>query len=353
MRAVGFLLLALVSACATRPMEDPSVLPGFAARVTTDDGWTLSLFHVPPAGGEGGGQPVLLVHGTAVNRYSWMHPQADLAGYLSRRGFDVWIPELRGARSSAPPGMGAWTAGAWTVDDLAQHDVPAILDHVLKTTGRSQVVWVGHSMGGILGYIAAQGPRASQIASLVTLGSPGSFRRPHDLAQKIGKLRGADRGDRLPARGLAGLFSVQLRTNPEAPLLHTIFQASNMDQGVMESLPDLLFEDIGRGVIRQYLGWIHFERITSANGTRDWGAGLKDVRLPALLFAGRDDHVVPPWTVWDAWETLGSSDKTFIVLGPAEGCQEEYGHGDLILGVRVEQEIFVRIGDWLVEHLEP
>jgi pimeloyl-ACP methyl ester carboxylesterase len=353
MRALVIGVLLVVLGCSSRPSADPASLPGWGAAAHTADGWTLSLFHVPPAGADAGGQPVVLVHGTAVNRFSWMYDEASLASVLSSRGFDVWIPELRGARSSTPPSTATWDAGAWTVDDLAAQDVPAILDAVLQATGRSQVLWVGHSMGGVLGYIAAQGPRAAQVAGLVTLGSPGSFRAPNDLALRLGKLRSAGTGKRLPARGLAGFFSPQLRVDIEAPLLHAIFNARNMDPAVVDALPGLLFEDIGRGVIRQYLQWITTGRLVSADGRRDWGAGLKDVRIPALVVAGRDDHIVPAWTVWDGWDQLGSVDKTWWALGPAEGCMEDYGHGDLILGSRVETEVFPRVTDWLLEHRPP
>jgi pimeloyl-ACP methyl ester carboxylesterase len=36
---------------------------------------------------------------------------------------------------------------AWSWDQLAQYDVPTILDFVTKTTGQEKVAWIGHSRG--------------------------------------------------------------------------------------------------------------------------------------------------------------------------------------------------------------
>ena len=52
---------------------------------------------------------------------------SNLAEYLANRGFDVWMMEYRGDRSSVPPDEVTWRRGAWNIDDIARHDVPAAL----------------------------------------------------------------------------------------------------------------------------------------------------------------------------------------------------------------------------------
>jgi len=42
----------------------------------------------------------------------------------------------------------------WSVDDLANYDVPAIVDHVLRTTGQQKLTWIGHSQGNAQAFMA-------------------------------------------------------------------------------------------------------------------------------------------------------------------------------------------------------
>ena len=43
------------------------------------------------------GVPVILLHGSFSNRRFWFSPKGlGLGAYLTRLGFDVWIPEMRG-----------------------------------------------------------------------------------------------------------------------------------------------------------------------------------------------------------------------------------------------------------------
>lgn len=37
--------------------------------------------------------------------------------------------------------------------EMGMHDLPAIVDHVLNTTGQSQLQYVGHSMGNTMLYV--------------------------------------------------------------------------------------------------------------------------------------------------------------------------------------------------------
>jgi len=39
-----------------------------------------------------------------------------------------------------------------------------------------------------------------------------------------------------------------------------------------------------------------------------------------------------------------------LILGKASGCVEEYGHVDLMVGLRAENEVFPVILQWLTDH---
>jgi pimeloyl-ACP methyl ester carboxylesterase len=97
--------------------------------------------------------PILLVHGLACNRRNWFWFRRRLAnaGYLAF------------AMDYTP-----WFA---TIEDYAPQ-VAAAVDEILTATGASQVVIVGHSMGGLVtrAYLARHG--AAKVRHVVTLGAP-------------------------------------------------------------------------------------------------------------------------------------------------------------------------------------
>ena len=72
---------------------------------TTDDGWTLALYRYPPIGHWRENQPpVFLCHGLGANRFNLDAPgKLSLAKWLSEKGFDAWVVELRGAGKSSRP----------------------------------------------------------------------------------------------------------------------------------------------------------------------------------------------------------------------------------------------------------
>jgi len=345
--------LVSLAGCAAVPVREPSALPDFAAQLTTEDGWTLSLFHVPPnpamAGEPHYGTPLLLSHGTAVNRMNFMLQGSNLAVYLAEAGFDVWLPELRGDRSSRAPEAKIWRQGAWSVDQMVERDIPVVLDHILAATGRSQLYWVGHSLGGILGYITLQGPRAGQVAGLVAFGSPGAYVHPHRMARKTRSLRALlPRLGQVPTRLLAKLVKPFVHLAPDSGLLHMVYNLDNSDPEHLSSFIRPAMENIGTGVVEQYALWVDREHLLSVDGSKDYTAGLARITAPVLLFAGRVDHIVPPWAVKVAYDRIASQDKSFVLLGRGWGTEHDYGHGDLVVGRFARQEVFPQVRDWLL-----
>lgn len=339
--------------CVAPRVAHPEALPYFDAMVETADGWQVAVFHVPPSGDApdgDGGTPLLLAHGTSVNRNNFMLEGSDLAHYLAAQGFDVWLTEYRGDRTSRPPDARTWRRGEWDADDIAYQDIPAVLDHIGSATGRDRVFWIGHSLGGVLGYLVAQGDRAGDIAGIITFGSPGAFVHPNDLAlfaARHRKLLPAD--GQLPTRALSRLMLPALDVHPDSYLLHVISNSANAEPRRLRRFVLPGMENTGRGLAKQYLSWMDGEHLVSSDGTVDYTEGLSRIQVPALLLSGRVDHIVPAWTVRVAYERLGSADKTLIVLGVGWGTAQEYGHGDLVVGDRAVEEVFPRVAGWLRE----
>lgn len=99
--------------------------------------------------------PILLVHGLLCNGAYWL----ALQNYLQQRGINqLFTVNLQ-------PNFA-------DIDTYAQQ-VAERVEYILKTTGASQVILVGHSMGGLVSraYIQHHGGR-KYVAKLITLGSP-------------------------------------------------------------------------------------------------------------------------------------------------------------------------------------
>jgi pimeloyl-ACP methyl ester carboxylesterase len=342
----------LAASCVAVPVRDPSALEHFETRLRTDDGWELSLFRVPPSAAASAephfGTPVLLAHGTAINRYNFMLTGSDMAGFLAERGFDVWIPEFRGDRSSRAPQARIWRRGEWTLEDMAARDIPVVLDHIKAASGHDRVWWIGHSLGGILGYVVLQGPRAADVAGLVAIGSPGSYEHPNRFAIRSHRARHLlPKHGQLPARALARMGRALVGLAPDSEILHAIFNYENVELSSMVGFVESGMENIGISLLRQYDSWLEHGHLLSADGTVDYSVGLQRIQAPVLLLAGRVDHIVPPWAVRAAYDRLGSADKSFVVLGTGWGTRYDYGHGDLLVGSRVVAEVFPLISGWM------
>ncbi len=103
-----------------------------------------------------GGIPVILQHGFALNFNCWDYPEKSFARFLANRGYDVWLTNLRShgeGEFQSGPDRGP---GNWDIDTFAVYDVPAIIDHVTRKTGKKPF-WVAHSMGGTIMYIYLEG----------------------------------------------------------------------------------------------------------------------------------------------------------------------------------------------------
>jgi pimeloyl-ACP methyl ester carboxylesterase len=118
----------------------------------------------------GNGEPLLLVHGTALSKATWrgLGYQRELA-----RDFTVITMDMRGhGRSSKPQDTASYTMAAFSQDVLA----------VLDALGIAAAHYAGYSFGARVGLaLAARHP--GRLLSLTTIG--GGYR---SLAGQIGEL---------------------------------------------------------------------------------------------------------------------------------------------------------------------
>lgn len=128
--------------------------------VITADGYILTLHRIPHGRKKHVGSdqnrisrpPVFMQHGLLSSSACWIlaSPENGPAYIMADAGYDVWLGNARGNLYSRnhtrfDPNASHFWQFSW--DEMAEYDIPAVIDYVLATTGYSQLYYIGHSMG--------------------------------------------------------------------------------------------------------------------------------------------------------------------------------------------------------------
>jgi pimeloyl-ACP methyl ester carboxylesterase len=304
-------------------------------RTTTRDGWSLALGRRLPRA-HPRRPPVLLVHGIAMNRqaFDFGVERYSLSAFLASEGFDCFALDLRGHGASRKG-----PSRRWTLDTYLEEDLPAALDAIREATGASEVLYVGHSQGAILG-MAACALHRPRIRALVALAGPAHF----DAQPRLKKLVALRR------LGLAEHLRLVART--AAPfsgywhpaLLELSVNMRNVERPIYRRLLANAIEDLQPGVLDQFAACIRDDTFRSCDGKVDYRALFAGCAQPALFVAGERDGLAPPAVVEAAYRRWGGPKRYWSADG--------YGHADVILGRRAPEVVFPVVRDFLLEQSE-
>lgn len=199
---------------------------GEAHRVEVQDGgWTLKLHRIPPRyPREVKPMPVFLMHGlfAAAGDYLVTGRKRALAYLLADNNYDVWLGNSRGNRHASINYKTANHDKLWnfSFNEIGQFDLPAMIDYVLRLTGRQKVLYVGHSQGttSLLALLASR-PEYNQKIAQAHLLAPAAFMKymPHPVITSIAK----PLDDALAAGGqqIVSLASILIIGNPVSKVL--------------------------------------------------------------------------------------------------------------------------------------
>ena len=221
---------------------------------------------------QGGGPPVVLLHGHPFNRSLWRLQQRSLVD----AGFRVVAPDLRGYGASPA------TPGTVTMGELAG-DVTALLEQL----NLERPVVVGLSMGGLVAMeLDISGPPMRALGLVATTAEPVTaheYRRRQALAAEVEK----EGMGPLVEQMRAGLFPPGCP--PEVIEFVTNMMEGNNPLGAAAALR-------GRSV------------------RPDYRAGLATLRIPTFVCVGSDD----PWStqkVTDEMVACLSSPHVVLMAG--------------------------------------
>ncbi|MFT3925007.1 MAG: alpha/beta fold hydrolase [Myxococcales bacterium] len=309
-------------------------------QLTMPDGGSVTLrrlaLHGEPTTGER--MPVLLVHGLAMNHQCLDLGEASLARSLQREGFDVWLVTLRSGRTYLSP-FGPRTS---TFAAMVEHDLPRAVDIILERTGKPQLDIMGLSMGGMLLYASlGRSLSADKVHRVVLFGSPGQI-RPLGLLN-LSRFMPAALALSVPLRAMIRTVAFAPRLVPGL-VWRRLYNPANMERQFERHMLWNVWEGIPGQLGREFVLWSAANGVVSANRAPVL-AGLAQVDVPVLFFAGSVDWLAPVHSVRAAYEAWGSGlpmvEKQFVVLGrETSGATCDYGHCDLVLGQRAHTEAF-------------
>lgn len=169
-------------------------------QIVTDDGYILKIHRIPgqvDATASDKPRPVVLLqHGLLDVDSTWVinFPRQSLGFILADAGFDVWLGNMRGNTygrehvSLKPEQVEFWDF-SW--QDMAHHDLPAMIDYILNRTAQSDLFYIGHSQGSLIGFTKFQDPAYQRkIRLFIGLGpvaTVGHLKSPIKYVADLGK----------------------------------------------------------------------------------------------------------------------------------------------------------------------
>lgn len=353
MRALLCAALLLAAGCSLSRTYYGAPLPLDAELLVAhaQDGVDLPVIHYLPQGTQKHATPIVLCHGISANaRHMDLDAEHSLARWFAARGYETFSMSLRGTMDDAlPPGAHPGDVAATNFDTYVSQDLPAVLALVKQKTGAEQVDFVGHSMGGMILYAyLAQGGQGVRAAA--TLGSPvrlrmGSRSEPYIRAQGARWLDGVAA---VPNAMLAPL-TAPISPSLEGPVELLVVNLENVEVAVWQRLMVVGTADMAGGVLRQFQKDIADDRFESADGRVDYLAGLRAVKTPILVVAGKADRIAPTDAVKPGFLAL-AGEKRFFIAGTEQGFAFDYGHCDLTIGERAPEELWPELQHWFEQH---
>ena len=154
--------------------------------ITTDDGYHLLVNKViNPKPKFDNLYPILILHGLFQSSGSFItSEERSLAFWLADNGpFQVYLGNTRGVFNMGHQHLKKNDSKFWnyTIEDLANNDLPSLIKHVLSDSNSEHLSFIGHSQGNSIGFMTLslgyQPQLAKHVSSFIAL-APAVYAGP-------------------------------------------------------------------------------------------------------------------------------------------------------------------------------
>ncbi|XP_037960134.1 lipase 1-like [Teleopsis dalmanni] len=336
--------------------------------VVTDDGYILELHRIVREGAT----PVLLTHGLLDSSATWvmMGPNKGLAYMLYDSNYDVWMTNVRGnsySRNHTKYSTDHAKFWDFSFHEMGKYDLPASIDHILRTTDFERIHYIGHSQGTTIFWVmCSERPEYSEKILLMQGLAPVAFVK-HSKSPVVNflaffqeplslllRLIGAH--EFLPSNDFLTMFSQIIcddDTITKEICSNVIFLITGFDKEQMNEtmLPVILGHAPAGAATKQMQ---HFGQLKRENYFRQYDYGwirnywrydsitppdykLMNVRNKVALHYSENDWLAPPEDVDHLSRLLPNLVGKFLVDYPA------FNHLDFVWGIDARELLFNRI----------
>jgi len=345
--------------------------------VITSDGYRLGLQRIEygrqgkPAGGLENRPVVFLQHGLLCDSTNWITnlPSESLGFILADAGFDVWMGNFRGnsyskTHISLNPKKHEFWKFSW--DEMADKDLPAMINYTLQHTNQKQLYYVGHSQGTMTMF--AKSTYDYEFAKMIRVhfalapvSGVGHIKGPLRLIAKwtdhlegIFNLLGWD--EFLPSTWLTQMLGRfvcgSIFTNPLCANVLFLIAGPDSDQLNRTRIPVYVGHNPAGTSVQNV---VHFGQMVQSNLFNKYDYGTKEENerhygtptppiydlskmiTPTVLFWGANDWLADPTDVGMLRSKLPPSS----IIG--DHYFEDYNHLDFIWGMKAAPDIYTKI----------
>ncbi|XP_039191868.1 lipase member M-like isoform X1 [Crotalus tigris] len=347
-------------------------------KVMTTDGYILSLNRIPSGRNyqmDFAMKPVVfLQHGLLGDGSNWVTNLAhnSLGFILADAGYDVWIGNSRGntwSRSHQNLSVSEDEFWAFSFDEMAKYDLPAVVNFILRKTGQQQLYYVGYSQGAAIAFIAfsAMPELAQKIKMFFALAPVTRIKYAKSSIVKLLNLPERflqtllGKREFLPQKWLVGkaLSTFCSRRLFTSVCGNIFFHLSgyNMRNINMSRINIYVARSPAGTSVQNILHWSQIFRCGLFKSF-DWGDEMKNKikhkQLTPPLY--KVDAMTVPTAVWTGGKDLLSDPKDIAILLPqikqlvSHKSISDWAHLDFIWGLDAPQRMYNEIIDLMKKH---
>lgn len=141
--------------------------------ITAADGYALSALYATPVAESLG--TIILSSGTGIKKEFYI----NFSQYLVQNGYNVLLYDYRGIGGSAPDNL---KLSKSYMHEWGTMDMNAVLDFMVNEKGKTDIIWVGHSIGAQLSGLLQNKQHVKKVIAInAALGYWGYFPFPMNL----------------------------------------------------------------------------------------------------------------------------------------------------------------------------